>query len=157
MIEQLSFMKGLVGRSLLLLPTGMCSLSAINGLTGIGLVETGYRTRTQTNGPALGFWQMEPFTHDDLWKTYLPRHPEISAVLMNTLKGKAPSAEYLETNDTYACLMSRVLLYRIPAPLPNALSATGWASYWKKWYNTAQVGGTIARAVPLFQRAITAV
>ncbi|RFD18931.1 hypothetical protein DY926_13985, partial [Komagataeibacter melaceti] len=52
---------------------GMGGRAAVNLLAGTALAESGCRRLVQDGGgPALGLWQMEPFTHDDIWKTFLP-------------------------------------------------------------------------------------
>ena len=36
-----------------------------------GVAESGYRALAQTSGPAIGFWQCEPDTVEDIWVNYV--------------------------------------------------------------------------------------
>ncbi len=40
----------------------------------------------QVDGPALGIWQMEPATHDDIWENCDALHPVYSRELMIKIK-----------------------------------------------------------------------
>lgn len=139
------------------LPAGLNTLSAQQGVLGIGLKESGYTYLRQLGtGPALGFWQMEPATHDDLWRNFIRYRPELQAALSRLLNGTAPTPQALVTNPLYAAAMCRVHLLRQPDPLPAANDATAWAAYWKQHYNTAAGAGVAAQAVPLFRAAMEA-
>ncbi|OUJ03866.1 hypothetical protein HK15_08860 [Acetobacter orientalis] len=139
------------------LPAGLNTLSAQQGVLGIGLKESGYTYLRQLGaGPALGFWQMEPATHDDLWANFIRYRPELQAALSRLLNGATPTAQALVTNPLYAAAMCRVHLLRQPDPLPAANDATAWAAYWKQHYNTAAGAGVAAQAVPLFRAAMEA-
>ncbi|CAI9119528.1 hypothetical protein [Brytella acorum] len=148
---------GIVIPTLRLLPPEMNTPSAVNGVAGIGNVETGYRTRQQVGGPALGFWQMEPATHADCWSRFIVYRPELLRAFA-TIVGHAgaPSPQLMLTNDRYACAMARVKLFRAPEPLPDADDALGWSRYWRDWYNSPLGAGTVERALPLFAAAIGA-
>ncbi|GAN65690.1 hypothetical protein [Acetobacter orientalis] len=147
----------LVKPALAALPAGLNSLSAQQGVLGIGLKESGYTYLRQLGtGPALGFWQMEPATHDDLWRNFIRYHPELQAALSRLLNGTAPTAQALVTNPLYAAAMCRVHLLRQPDPLPAANDATAWAAYWKQHYNTPGGAGVAAQAVPCFRAAMEA-
>jgi len=115
------------------------------------------------NGPALGFGQMEPFTHDDLWRTFLPQFPQLSAQvtrLTGYLEGlSVPPASELIGNAFYAVAMTRVRYYRVEEALPvfsehSDLNALSLARYWKKHYNTSEGKGNVEEALPHFQEAI---
>ena len=132
--------------------------------TGIGNVESGYRTKVQgNNGPARGFFQMEPNTHDDLWRSYLPAHPDLSAII----KGFMPSrfvgqpigngAQALLESDAYAAAMTTILIRRSPYALAVKGDASGQCSMWKSAYNSSLGAGVVnAASIALFQAAIDA-
>ena len=139
------------------LPAGMATLSAQQGVLGIGLKESGYiHLRQIGTGPALGFWQMEPNTHDDMWRNFIAYRPGLKAALMSILNGIAPHAWRLIDNPIYAAAMCRLHLFRQSAPLPAANDAVGWAADWKNHYNTAAGAGVADQATPIFRAAMEA-
>lgn len=99
----------------------------------------------QVRGPALGVFQMEPFTHDDIWKTH--------GHLLLPLLGEQ-SAGRLEYDLRYAIIMSRMHYMRIPSALPEASNIDGHAKYWKKYYNTYLGSGTVAKAKAKYRKYV---
>ena len=140
---------------------GLYSDTALNLVTGTGLVESGYRVTTQSGGgPALGWFQMEPATHDDIWRNYLVYRPELGKRLHSILgvsqnTGIFPSAHLLQTNPAYATAMCRVKYLRVPAPLPPN-NAQYLSLYHKRYYNTMQGKADATKNIPLFQASIEA-
>lgn len=97
-------------------------------------------------GPAVGIWQMEPFTHDDLWRTTLLGASNPLAIKVRQLELPnwwAKDAREMVGNLFYACAMARVFYRRIQAPLPAAGDVPAMAAYWKRYYNTAHGKGTV--------------
>lgn len=140
------------------LPDTFNTLSAQQGVLGIGNTESaGFRYLKQIGGgPALGFWQMEPATHDDLWKNFIGFRPVLKSSLANILSGKEAVAERLVDTPLYAAALCRIQLYRTPAALPAAYDANGWAKFWKIHYNTQKGSGVVTQALPFFQEAMGA-
>ena len=144
------------------LPLQLCSASAVNGMTGIALVESqcGEYVQQIGGGPALGPFQMEPTTHDDCWNTFLayPRNNYLRIPIDKLVPTEldADLLFQLQVNFAYACAMARVKIYRAPDPLPNADDAAGWAAYHKKCYNTAGGATNTMASELLFQQAISA-
>jgi len=131
--------------------------------TGIGNRESGYRTRVQGNGgPARGYWQVEPATHDDLWKSYLPAHPELQAVLLQYLPARfdgQPIGAYdaLVESDEYCAGIATLLIRRSPYSLPARDDAAAQCRGWKQIYNTQFGAGVVnAASIALFEAAIAA-
>lgn len=89
----------------------------------------------QNNGPAVGIFQMEPKTHDDIWKIWLPNHPAVAANLMTTcMISMKPAAPMMISNLFYATAMARIQYFRNSAfPIPATLE--GQAAYWVEFYN----------------------
>jgi hypothetical protein len=112
--------------------------SAENLVLVTGAHESNYEFTQQIGGgPALGFFQMEPETHDDCWTNFLNFHPDLSSQIENiTLNGAAPHADELVSNAQYAAAMCRVKYLRSPLPLPGANDANGMWSIYKAVYNT---------------------
>lgn len=94
----------------------------------------------QDNGPAVGIFQMEPKTHDDIWQKWLPNHPAISANLMaSCMISMKPSSKMMVSNLFYACAMARIEYWRnSPETIPGKLEEQ--AAYWLKYYNRGGKG-----------------
>jgi hypothetical protein len=109
-------------------------------------------------GPALGYFQMEPATHDDIWKTFLGFRPALAA-RMRALAGHPvgrPEVGRLVSDSVCAAAMARLRYRRAPERLPAADDVAGMAAYWKRHYNTplgrgapAEFAARLARALPL--------
>lgn len=104
----------------------------------------------QQNGPALGIFQMETATHDDILKNFLFYSPDLtSSVLMASGlpsygRLNSPSSHDMVYNLRYAAVMCRLQYYRQKDPLPAAGDFKAQATYWKKYYNTELGRGTEA-------------
>ena len=120
--------------------------AAVNLIYRTGLAESGYRVVEQTGGgPALGYWQMEPATHDDIWDNFLQYREGLTGTIslfMDETLDVYPS-ESLTTNHRYACAMCRVHYMRVSARLPAPEDIEGQADYWKAHYNTPTGRGTV--------------
>lgn len=84
--------------------------------------------RKQVGGPALGIFQMEPDTFNDLMENYLKYRPELMALV----KGRKP--EELVEDDVLAITMARLLFFRAPESIGK--TPEEWAALAKKRYNT---------------------
>ncbi len=112
-------------------------------LLGTALVETNLKALRQTGGgPALGVYQMEPATHDDIWQNWLNRRTPSMVDLGNTVLGLAADwpngATQMVANLQYATAMARCLYRRRPEPLPLPFDIPAMALYWKTYWNTFQ-------------------
>lgn len=94
-------------------------------------------------GPALGVWQMEPATHDDIWQNYLAYRKDLSARMERLVLDAFPKASQMSGNIFYACAMARVQYLRSPLPLPAAGDLKGQAELYKQVYNTPGGAATI--------------
>lgn len=111
------------------------------------VLRTGYHesaafTRLQQygHGPAIGWWQMEPATHDDCWANFLRYQPQLSLAICQLTGINRPQTACLY-NPCYAACMCRVKYLRVKAPLPSAADVEGQAQYWKRYYNSVQGAG----------------
>lgn len=88
-------------------------------------------------GPALGFFQIEVPTHDDLWRNFL-NVPSRWMLRQNLVKlmTSEESARQLMTNLSYAAAIARLIYYRRPEALPAEGDIDGYAAMWKLAYNT---------------------
>lgn len=115
-------------------------------------------------GPALGIYQMEKNTHDDIWRNFLFYRTELAdRVRSLSIDGDKssthfPHATEMRGNLFYATAMCRVHYYRKRQPLPNPDDPDrlrSLAQYWKDHYNTSKgkgtVEGAIRKATPFFK------
>ena len=86
--------------------------AAENLLVGTSLVESGlFYVRQLRGGPALGFFQMEPATHDDIWRNYLAYRGDLRDRVEQLFgwRGDVPNpvarAKQLVWNAGYAAVM----------------------------------------------------
>lgn len=94
----------------------------------------------QVKGPALGIYQIEPETHDDVWEHYLD-YRESMADKVSELSYLTTSKS-LVSNLSYATAIARIIYLRVSEPLPLPQDLVGMARYWKKYYNTPLGKGT---------------
>jgi hypothetical protein len=98
-------------------------------------------TRQIGGGPALGYFQMEPATHDDCWTNYIDFRAPLKAKIM-AVRGAAgdPVASEMVTDHKYAAAMARVRYMRVAPAIPTAVRDI--AAYWKLHYNTPLGAGS---------------
>lgn len=145
----------IVTPALTVLGAHFCTPAGINLLTGTALVESGCVYVHQLNsGPALGLWQMEPATHDDIWTNFLAYQSALKQSLQTIMSSDALLTQ-LVTNLSYACCMARIKYYRSPIALPAANDAAGMAQYHVSIYNAGGAANATVNT-PLFQQAIAA-
>ncbi|QHJ85429.1 MAG: hypothetical protein [Bacteriophage sp.] len=122
---------------------------------GTGLVESQYNALLQGGGgPALGFWQMEPATYNDIVKNFIMYREglatKISSIVGYEITGRS---QRLATDNLLAAIMCRIQYYRSKSALPP-MDAKALSSYHKNVYNTALGAADPLKNVPAFQRAI---
>jgi hypothetical protein len=91
----------------------------------------------QVSGPALGIYQMEPKTYNDIWQNYIMKN---SSILLRFIHGfninQMPSEDRLIYDLRFATAMARVHYERVNAPLPALYDIDGLWNYYKTHYNT---------------------
>ncbi len=122
-------------------------------------------------GPAIGICQMEPATHDDLWRNFLRSRPDLASKVQRLMveaqvgeigvggfaakpDNGAGRAGEMAGNLYYAVAMARLVYARAPEPLPPAGDLAAQAVYYKRHYNTADGAATVAQYMANWQRAI---
>lgn len=148
-----------------LLHIGLHSRAAEQLLLGTALTESYLKYLRQLGGgPAIGLCQMEPATHDDIWRNYLRYKPELAARISDlaTAAVITAGAQEMAGNLYYAFGMCRVHYdrarvtiggKRVQLALPAANAFGEMAHCWKQFYNTPLGAGTVAKALPHFQKA----
>jgi len=104
-------------------------------------------------GPALGIYQMEPATHNDIWDNFLEYKPDLVEKLKRFHINLAEDTECeLMGNLYYATAMCRVNYLRMPGAIPDYLG--GQAQYWKTFWNTELGAGTIQEYIDNWNRFV---
>ena len=88
-------------------------------------------------GPALGIFQMEPNTFNDIIKNYLAHKTKLKYAILNALGVSSLNdltVEMLIDNDEAAIIFARLHYLRVKESIPHSLPAQ--AAYYKKYYNT---------------------
>ena len=85
-------------------------------------------------GPALGIYQMEPATFDDIVKNYLSSKPVLKEKIIEVSGVTELNSKDLVNNDRLSTCMARVHYLRVKEGIPSSLD--GQARYYKKYYNT---------------------
>lgn len=122
---------------------GLYSKDAVNLLLGTCAQESAFGTyiRQLNNGPALGIFQMEPATYDDIVNNYLRyRYDLINEIETTCQCDLENNSEALEWNMKLAICMARIHYLRFKEGIPNTIE--GYAKYWKENYNTEKGAGT---------------
>lgn len=87
-------------------------------------------------GPAQGFMQVEPATHDDIWVNFLDQREGLADIVRSWQLSALDGADQLDGNVFYCTAVARLVYWRSPEPLPDAWDAVGLAQYYKCVFNT---------------------
>ena len=124
-------LRDLITRTLKQIPHGY-SNDAVELLMMIAAHESKLGTYIkQVGGPALGIFQIEPATHDDVFDN------GDSCIHNASLLGyDLECSEMLEYDLRYQILMARQKLFMISEPIPPANMVDDMSEYCKKYWNT---------------------
>lgn len=127
--------------------------AAVELLLGTAAVESQAGTYlAQINGPALGVFQMEPATYDDIWNNYMSYKQALyDKIRMHYLTASPQTMIY---DLRYATIMARIHYRRVPAALPQAGDRAAQAAYWKRFYNTHLGKGTEEKYLQAWEKHI---
>ena len=109
----------------------------------------------QIRGPALGIYQMEPATHDDIWTNWLAYQQAPRRLILGWVPN--PTPDHLMFDLRYATAMARCHYRRVSESLPEAGDVLGLAEYAKQYYNTPAGKATVAQYAAGIQLAINAI
>lgn len=91
----------------------------------------------QIKGPALGIYQMEPNTYNDIWQNYLKFNMSIVMKFMTSFHvAFMPPEERMIYDLRFATAMARFHYRRVDEPLPPHDNIGAIWEYYKKYYNT---------------------
>lgn len=107
------------------------------------------------SGPALGPYQMEPATLDDLFDRDLakPEHAALRAKVEQLLAPVPDRRLQLAGNWAFATAMARIRYIAATEPLPRADDIDGLGKYYVRFYNRGGAA-TVAEFVSNFRRFI---
>lgn len=108
----------------------------------------------QINGPALGIYQMEPATHDDIVNNYLSYRESLSDKILSVCGISGFSSERLLWDLKYSTIMCRMHYFRVPESLPICENVPAMAMYWKKYYNTLSGKGSVNEFISNFNKYV---
>lgn len=93
----------------------------------------------QVDGPALGIYQMEPATYDDIWHTFIMNHDQLRLIFMSNFNlSNIPSPARLIYDLHFATAMARLHYDRFRDPIPDPKDLEGLWNYYKEFYNTSK-------------------
>lgn len=137
---------------------GMYSEAAENLLIGTAMQESRLKYLHQVSGPAIGLWQMEPATHDDLYTNFIDYKGALKALVRSLAGSKYANTKIdpdeMHGNLYYACAMARLQYYRQKEPLPYAEDIHALSRYYKKYYNTPLGKATLEQFIESYHMAI---
>lgn len=91
----------------------------------------------QISGPALGIYQMEPNTYNDIWQNYIKGKNDILLKLLHSFGIiNMPDETRLIYDLRFATVMARLHYMRVKEPLPKLYDLDGLWHYYKTYYNT---------------------
>lgn len=135
-------------------------------LMGTAAQESRFRYLKQLGtGPALGLWQMEPFTFRDLWSRFGPGSRKGIGVILDQLVARprtsipisaAELTGQIVWNLRLACAMARVHYYARPFSMPQEPSppVEELARIWKEHYNTMMGKGREEEFVEAYEELV---
>ena len=111
-------------------------------LLGTALAESNLTHVEQMGGgPALGYFQIEPQTHDDIWENWLAYRDNIREKILALAKTATPHCDLLKYNQAYGCALARCHYRRQPDRIPDTIEEQ--AAYHKQYYNTPLGKGSV--------------
>ncbi len=134
----------------------MWSASAENLLLGTAAQEShmGTYLRQWDAGPARGIYQIEPDTHDDIWRNYLKFRKALKAKVTAMRAEWSTPVDQLITNLAYATAMARLVYRRVPEPLPGPKDIDGMAQYYKTHWNTELGKATVEQFIENYKQFV---
>lgn len=107
----------------------------------------------QIKGRALGIYQMEPETYNDIWTNYIPAKQSLKLQLIHRFNAPTMPDEYRLVYDLrFATAMTRIHYFRVAERLPNLHDLVGLWNYYKNYYNTSQGKANYNDSMLAYQR-----
>ena len=121
---------------------------------GTALTESELQYLRQIGGgPALGYFQMEPDTEQDIWENFLRHRKSLFKKVTDIIIPAMDIEQQLAFNPIYAACMCRIHYLRVKEPIPDADDTLALSRYWKDHYNTRNGSGSVDKAYKHFLMA----
>ena len=115
-----------------------------------GMAESGYRALKGygEGNPAIGFWQIEPATMDDMMENYIQYRSHYKKNLISMgMNFKKDTIMSVLSNLAVQAALCRIHYRRDRKPIPAWDDLEAQAKYWKRVYNTVKGRGTVKHFV----------
>lgn len=107
----------------------------------------------QIHGPALGVFQMEPATYNDIWERFIKRQSGLmTKIALRFMISAVPDAERMIYDMQFAAMMARVFYRRFKEPIPNATDTNAIWEYYKKYWNTELGAATKKESIDAYKK-----
>lgn len=144
-------MEPLQFRDMIVIPTlmemdtyykNMYSEAAVMLILGTALVESDLRYLKQNRGPALGVYQIEPSTADDVMVRYIAGKPHFHKMFEEMVGGRWRTRykEMIVSDLKFATMVARLRYWMEVDIIPSDLD--GVAKYWETHYNSCMGKGS---------------
>lgn len=114
-------------------------------IVGTALAETQLRHFKQIRGPALGFYQIEPNTFQDIYYRYLNTRKDIKKKVDLLLAPKPEPLQQLVTNLAFATAVARIKYWMSPEVIGDTLPEL--ALTYKNIYNSDKGKGSTEKFI----------
>ena len=109
-----------------------------------GMAETGYKHLKQMGGgPAIGFFQIEPATMNDVIDNYVSYRPQIKTDLYALGFDDKDAEMRVMSSIALQVAFCRLCYRRDSKAIPKLENIKAQAEYWKRVYNTKLGKGTV--------------
>ncbi len=109
----------------------------------------------QVNGPALGVFQTEPATYNDIWANYLKYHTILRTKIFIALGyTEKPESSSLIADLPLAVIMARCQFLRSPKPIPPSSDLQAMGELCKLVFNTAAGKATAQDYIDDYRRYV---
>lgn len=109
----------------------------------------------QIHGPALGIYQMEPKTYNDIWQNYINKNLTLKLQLLHNFDAPVmPSEDRMVYDLKFATAMARIFYARISESLPSPNVDDMW-NYYKRHYNTYSGKADYTSAVKAYRKFVS--
>lgn len=117
--------------------------------------EGGYYLK-QINGAALGIYQMEPATYNDIWENYIKKeHSLWQSISLTFGLHRVPDESRLAVDLEFATLLCRLHYRRVQETLPLADNVDLIWQYYKQYYNTEKGKAEKDKSILAYHNFIT--
>jgi len=109
----------------------------------------------QIEGPALGIYQMEPETYNDIWQNYINNQFRLVGLMVSNFDCiRMPSEDRLIYDLRFATAMARIHYARVPQKLPDKNHILAMWAYYKTYYNSSKGAAECVKSIEKYKAFI---